>query len=91
MTQLPRFDGAMKQHPAVDAWLHDHADTLGNIARHWLQIIRDRGEDVRELIHDGAPNRLHRRCRLRLRQCLSRARERGFLSRRRVGRSGGHV
>lgn len=55
MTQLLRFDGAARRDPAVDAWLRDHSDALGGIARHWFEVIRTRGDDVLELIHDGAP------------------------------------
>jgi hypothetical protein len=28
---------------------------LGAIARHWFDVIRDCGDDVRELLHDGHP------------------------------------
>jgi hypothetical protein len=39
----------------VDAWLADRSGELGAIARHWFQIIRACGHDVRELLHDGHP------------------------------------
>lgn len=32
-----------------------HADELGAIARRWLEVMRDCGDDVRELLHDGHP------------------------------------
>jgi len=35
--------------------MHDHAGALGAIARHWFDIIRACGDDVRELLHDGHP------------------------------------
>ena len=28
---------------------------LGAIARHWFDVMRDQGDDVRELLHDGHP------------------------------------
>ena len=35
--------------------MHDHADELGTIAQRWFEVMRDRGDDVRELLHDGHP------------------------------------
>jgi len=35
--------------------MHKHSDELGAIARHWFEIMRACGEDVRELLHDGHP------------------------------------
>ena len=35
--------------------MNEHPGELGVIARHWFNIIRQCGDDVRELIHDGAP------------------------------------
>ena len=35
--------------------MEDHAGTLGTIARRWFDVLRDSGEDVRELLHDGHP------------------------------------
>ena len=32
-----------------------HPDELGAIARRWFEIMRACGDDVRELLHDGAP------------------------------------
>jgi hypothetical protein len=32
-----------------------HAGELGVIAKHWFEAMRDCGEDVRELLHDGHP------------------------------------
>ncbi len=32
-----------------------HADGLGEIARHWFEVMRHCGDDVRELLHDGHP------------------------------------
>ena len=32
-----------------------HAGELGVIARHWFEVMRNCGADVRELLHDGHP------------------------------------
>jgi hypothetical protein len=35
--------------------MHDRAGALGAIAQHWFEVMRDCGDDVRELLHDGHP------------------------------------
>ena len=55
MSRLMRFPGAVKRDPAVDAWFQAHAGPLGAIARHWFEVMRHCGDDVRELLHDGHP------------------------------------
>ncbi len=35
--------------------MNDHAGELGAIARRWFEVMRDCGDDVRELLHDGHP------------------------------------
>jgi hypothetical protein len=35
--------------------MHEHSGELGAIARHWFDVMRDCGDDVRELLHDGHP------------------------------------
>ena len=55
MTQLFRFSGSVKRDPAIDAWMTEHSDDLGAIARHWFDVMRERGDDVREVLHDGHP------------------------------------
>jgi hypothetical protein len=32
-----------------------HADELGEIAQRWFDVMRNCGDDVRELLHDGHP------------------------------------
>jgi hypothetical protein len=54
-TQLLRFNGSVQRDPAVDAWMNQHAGELGAIARHWFEIMRKCGDEVRELVHDGCP------------------------------------
>ncbi|MCY3622644.1 MAG: DUF1801 domain-containing protein [Gammaproteobacteria bacterium] len=50
-----RFDGALPRDPQVDAWFAERTDSLGMIARTWFAQMRDCGEDVVELVHDGGP------------------------------------
>lgn len=54
-TELLRFDGAVKRDPAISAWMKDHRDELGAIARQWFEVMRECGDEVRELLHDGCP------------------------------------
>ena len=35
--------------------MREHSDELGVIAQRWFEVMRDCGEDVRELLHDGHP------------------------------------
>ena len=55
MTQLLRFPSAVRRDPAIEVWMHNHSGELGAIAQHWFEVMRDCGEDVRELRHDGHP------------------------------------
>src|SRR5258708_37030010 len=55
MNQIFRFSSSVKQGPAINAWMNEHPDELGAIARHWFDVIRESGNDVRELLHDGCP------------------------------------
>jgi hypothetical protein len=50
-----RFPDSVKRDRAVDAWMSRHSDELGAIARHWFDVVRACGDDVRELLHDGHP------------------------------------
>ena len=50
-----RFTGAVERDPAVDEWLDAQSSELGSIARTWFALMRDCGDDVRELVHDGCP------------------------------------
>jgi hypothetical protein len=54
-TELLRFNGALERDPAIDAWMQDQAGELGLIARHWFEVMRGCGDEVRELLHDGCP------------------------------------
>jgi len=50
-----RFPTAVKRDPAIDAWLAAQRDDLRPLARAWFVRMRERGSDVRELMHDGCP------------------------------------
>jgi hypothetical protein len=50
-----RLSGAAKRDPAVDIWLLDGSVELRSIAQKWFTRMRQSGEDVRELMHDGCP------------------------------------
>ena len=54
-TQLLRFDGGVKRDPAIEAWIKARPGELGVIAQHWFEVMRNCGDDVRELLHDGHP------------------------------------
>jgi hypothetical protein len=49
------FEGAVEHEPAIDTWLAEQAPELGAIASGWFSRMRDCGDDVRELMHDGCP------------------------------------
>jgi hypothetical protein len=53
--QLLRFHGAVERDPEIDAWLNRHTGDLGAIARGWFEAMRQCGDEVRELMHDGCP------------------------------------
>ncbi len=55
MNQLFRFSNSIRRDPAIEVWMHEHAGELGVIAQRWFESMRDCGDDVRELLHDGHP------------------------------------
>ncbi len=55
MSQLFLFPTAFKRDPAVEEWFDNHAGELGAIARRWFGVMRECGDDVQELLHDGHP------------------------------------
>lgn len=55
MNGLFLFSNSVRRDPAIDRWMEAHSGELGAIAREWFQVIRDCGDDVRELLHDGHP------------------------------------
>jgi hypothetical protein len=54
-TDLFRLNGAVERDPAIDAWMKEHAGELGTIAHQWFEVMRNCGDEVRELLHDGCP------------------------------------
>jgi hypothetical protein len=55
MDHILRFTGSVKRDPAIDSWMKEHSGELGAIAQYWFDVMRERGDDVRELLHDGCP------------------------------------
>ena len=55
MTRLLRFPSSVKRDPAIEVWMREHPGELGAIAQRWFEVMRDCGDDVRELLHDGHP------------------------------------
>ena len=55
MERLMRFPTAVQRDPEIGTWMAAHPGELGAIARHWFEIVRNCGDDVRELLHDGHP------------------------------------
>jgi len=54
-TDLLRFDGTLERDPAIDAWMDAHGGELGDLARAWFEAMRQCGDEVREILHDGCP------------------------------------
>ena len=50
-----RFPGAVRRDPEVDAWFAAPNHELRRLAQPWFEAMRGRGDDVRELLHDGHP------------------------------------
>lgn len=55
MSRLFLLHNAVKKDPNINAWKHEHADELGKIAQYWFKVMRNCGDDVREVLHDGHP------------------------------------
>ena len=55
MKDILRLSGGVKRDPAVDIWFHNGPVVLRSIAQQWFVQMRQCGDDVRELIHDGCP------------------------------------
>lgn len=52
---LFRLSVGLKRDPAVERWLSGDPVELRSIARSWFERMRQCGDDVRELMHDGCP------------------------------------
>jgi len=55
LTRLFLLPGGRQRDPAVDQWLREQPDELADIARAWFGVMRECGNDVRELLHDDQP------------------------------------
>lgn len=53
--ELFRLSGGVQRDPDVEIWLADGMSELRSIARTWFARMRECGDDVRELMHDGCP------------------------------------
>ena len=50
-----RFPSAVRHEPAIDRWLRAQRDDLRPYVQAWFAHMRQCGDDVRELMHDGCP------------------------------------
>lgn len=55
MSRIFRLPSSVRRASEVEAWFLNHRDELGAIAHHWFYVMRDCGNDVREILHDGQP------------------------------------
>jgi hypothetical protein len=55
MNDIFRLSGGMKRDPAVEIWLAGDPVERRAIAGKWFEQMRQCGDDVLELIHDGCP------------------------------------
>jgi hypothetical protein len=55
LSRLFLLPGSVKRDPMIEAWMDDHPGELGAIAHRWFEIMRNCGDDVREILHDGHP------------------------------------
>ena len=55
MNDIFRLSGAVRRDAAVDTWMDEGAVELQSIAQTWFEYMRDCGDDVLELVHDGCP------------------------------------
>jgi len=55
VVEIFRLSGGLKRDRAVDRWLAAEPLELRSIAQKWFVQMRQCGEDVGELVHDGCP------------------------------------
>ena len=55
MNGLFRFSRAVRHDPAIEDWLCEQTGDLGTISHRWFEVMRDCGDDIRELMHDDHP------------------------------------
>ena len=54
-TDFLRFNGTLERDPAIDRWMKANAGELGSMAQHWFELMRECGDEVREVFYDGCP------------------------------------
>ena len=54
-TGLFRLNGTLERDPAIRAWMKEHEGELGAMAQMWFEVMRNCGDEVREILHDGCP------------------------------------
>lgn len=54
-TAIFRLNGVVERDPEIDAWMETREGELGAIARQWFEVMRNCGDEVREILHDGCP------------------------------------
>ena len=50
-----RFHGSVRRDPAIERWMREHTSNLGAIAKLWFDVLRNCGDDVKEILHDNHP------------------------------------
>lgn len=55
MGDIFRLSGAVRRDAAVATWMDGGAVELQSLAQTWFAHMRDCGDDVLELVHDGCP------------------------------------
>jgi hypothetical protein len=48
-TKLFRLNGTVERDPAIDGWMKVHLGQLGAIAEKWFGVMRECGDEVREV------------------------------------------
>jgi predicted DNA-binding protein (MmcQ/YjbR family) len=55
MAAVLRFTGGVRRDPAIERWFAGKPAVLQAIGQPWFERLRECGEDVRVLLHDGHP------------------------------------
>jgi hypothetical protein len=55
MDDILRFPSAVRHDAAIDTWLRAQRTDLRPFVENWFAYMRQCGDDVRELMHDGCP------------------------------------
>jgi len=55
MGRLFTLPASVRRDPAIDTWMREQPPQLRAIARRWFEVMRQCGDDVREIVHDDAP------------------------------------